>query len=273
MTKTKSIVAITWDGKSSPMDHIFFDAEPAFDWLLYDYSGQVTASPMQVKHYISNKSECKGDVMQRIYKDLQSTDLSYIGFLDDDQIISVSDLNKLLFIAESAQLDVFQPSLYHDSYYNLRQFIHKPGYMIQDTWWVEIMSPFYSKAVFQAAGPHFIHSISGTGLDVYLIPTIQRLIGKTKTAVVHAVQLKHARPIRTGHRTFSNGKTNLEEIRYVQSVCRKMVEEKPDLFSTEFHRQVLNRRYINGVPLAYKIQRIPRMIRNLYKLIVDASYR
>ncbi len=273
MTKAKPIVAITWDGKTTAMDHIYFDVEPAFDWLLYDYSGLVSSAPMQVQHYISAKSECKGDVMQRIYDQLKSLDLSFIGFLDDDQIISVSDLNKLFFIGELEKLDVFQPSLCHDSYYNLRQFIHKPGYLIQETWWVEIMSPFYSKEVFQAAGPHFKHSISGTGLDVYLIPTIQRLIGKTKTAVVHAVQLKHARPIRTGHRTFSNGKTNLEEIRYVQSICRTMVSENPILFDSDFHEQVLNRRYINGVPLAYKIQRIPRMIRNLYKLIVDASYR
>lgn len=268
-----SIVAITWDGKSSPMDHIHFDAEPAFDWLLYDYSGEIRKAPTKVAHYLSIKSECKGDVMQNIYASLVSTPLTYIGFLDDDQIISVSDLNKLFFIASLEKLDVFQPSLNHDSYYNLRQFIHKPGYLVQESWWVEIMSPFYSEAVFQAAGPHFKHSISGTGLDVYLIPTIQRLIGKTKTAVVHGVQLKHARPIRTGNRVFSNGKTNLEEIRYVQGICRQMAAEKPELFDSAFHYQVLDRRYVNGVPLVHKIQRIPRMIRNLYKLIVDASYR
>jgi hypothetical protein len=273
MSQPASIVAITWDGKSSPMDHIHFDAEPAFDLLLYDYSGAVAEAPMPVKHYISLKSECKGDVMQNIYASLQSTPLTYIGFLDDDQIISVSDLNKLFFIAALEKLEVFQPSLNHDSYYNLRQFLHKPGYLVQDTWWVEIMSPFYSEAVFKAAGPHFRHSISGTGLDVYLIPTIQRLIGKTKTAVVHGVQLKHARPIRTDNRVFSNGKTNLEEIRYVQGVCRAMAAERPELFDSEFHFHVLDRRYVHGVPLAYKIQRIPRMLRNLYKLIVDASYR
>jgi hypothetical protein len=255
------------------MDHIHFDAEPAFDWLLYDYSGAVAEAPMEVKHYISLKSECKGDVMQNIYASLVSTELTYIGFLDDDQIISVSDLNKLFFIAALEKLDVFQPSLHHDSYYNLRQFLHKPGYLVQDTWWVEIMSPFYSEAVFTAAGPHFKHSISGTGLDVYLIPTIQRLINQTKTAVVHAVQLKHARPIRTGNRVFSNGKTNLEEIRYLQGVCKAMAAENPALFDSDFYTQVLDRRYVHGVPLAYKIQRIPRMLRNLYKLMVDASYR
>ena len=115
MSLIKSIVAITWDGKSGPMDRIHFDAEPAFDWLLYDYSGAVVKAPMSTKHYISQKSECKGDVMQHIYASLVSTPLTYIGFLDDDQIISVSDLNKLFFIAALEKLEVFQPSLNHDS--------------------------------------------------------------------------------------------------------------------------------------------------------------
>ena len=86
MRTPKSIVAITWDGKSSPMDHIHFDVEPAFDWLLYDYSGAFAESPMPVAHYLTIKSECKGDVMQHIYASLVSTPLTYIGFLDDDQI-------------------------------------------------------------------------------------------------------------------------------------------------------------------------------------------
>ena len=86
MSQPASIVAITWDGKSNPMDHIHFDAEPAFDWLLYDYSGAVVEAPMPIKYFISLKSECKGDVMQHIYASLVSTPLTYIGFLDDDQI-------------------------------------------------------------------------------------------------------------------------------------------------------------------------------------------
>mgnify|MGYP000064507696 CR=1 FL=1 len=273
MSQPASIVAITWDGKSSPMDHIHFDAEPAFDWLLYDYSGAVAEAPTPVKHYISLKSECKGDVMQNIYASLVSTPLTYIGFLDDDQIISVSDLNKLFFIASLEKLDVFQPSLNHDSYYNLRQFLHKPGYLVQDTWWVEIMSPFYSEAVLKAAGPHFKHSISGTGLDVYLIPTTQVLIGKTKTAVVHAVSMKHCRPIRTDNRIFRNGKDNLTEIAELQSYCMDIVNRNPTKFEPDFVRDVINRKYVYGIPLEYKLKRIPTLFANLYRFLVDESYR
>ena len=273
MNNFKSIVAITWDGKSSPMDHIHFDTEPTFDWFLYDYSGKVSDPPIAVKHYMSIKSECKGDIMGNIYTKLKTAEFNYIGFLDDDLIISVSDLNKLFFIAKLEKLNVFQPSLNHDSYYSFRQFIYKPGFLVQETDWVEIMTPFYCKEIFLAIGPYFEHSISGQGIDVYLVPTIQRLLGKMKTAVVHAVQLKHARPLRTDNRVFSTGKTNLDEIRIIHEICMKIASENSQLNSDKELTKILERRYVFGVPLSHKIQRIPRMIRNLYKLIVDASYR
>jgi hypothetical protein len=273
MSISRTIVAITWNGKSSPMDHIHFDVEPRFDWLLYDYSGAISESPTPVTHYMSIKSECKGDIMGNIYETIKLNLFQFIGFLDDDLIISVSDLNKLIFVAQIENLDVFQPSLNHDSYYSFRQFIHKPGFLIQETNWVEIMTPFYCKDIFLGIGPYFKHSISGQGIDVYLVPTIQRLLGKMKTAVVHAVQLKHARPLRTDNRVFSTGKTNLDEIRIIHEICMKIVSENSQLNSDKELTKILERRYVYGVPLSHKIQRIPRMIRNLYKLIVDASYR
>jgi hypothetical protein len=279
MLKTKSIIVVTWDGKSQPLSHILNDCSRAFDLLLYDYSGQANAGivdSVKPSFLLSKKSECKGDVLLNVYSFLQTIETStyeYIGLLDDDLYFSNSDLNKLLFIANLEKLDVFQASLTHDSYYHHRQFIHKPGYLVQDTWWVEIMAPFYRMEVFLQAGPLLNHSISGTGVDVYLIPTVQRLIGKNKTAIVHAIQMKHCRPIRTDNRIFSNGKNNLQEIAELQIVCKQLATSRPELFDEAFNKNILNRKYIYGIPLQYKIQRIGPMIKNLYKLLVDASYR
>ena len=279
MQLKKSIIAITWDGKTAPLSHILHDTNRQFDLLLYDYSGnanQEIAATVQPTHLLSQKSECKGDILQNIYAFLQtinSQEYEFIGFLDDDIYFTVSDFNKLLFIAQLEKLDVFQASLTHDSYYHHRQFVHKPGYQIQEAWWVEIMAPFYSMEVFMSAGPYLKHSISGTGVDVYLIPTIQRLIGRNKTAVVHAVQMKHCRPIRTDNRIFSNGKNNLQEIANLQVVCKQMASEQAQLFDAAFWKHILNRNYRFGIPLQYKIRRIGPMIKNLYKMLVDASYR
>jgi hypothetical protein len=135
------------------------------------------------------------------------------------------------------------------------------------------MAPFYSSAVFFEAGKDFNRSISGTGIDVYLIPTVQVLLGKTKTAVVHAVSMKHCRPIRTDNRIFRNGKDNLTEIAELQAYCMDIVKRDPIKFSVEFVRDVINRKYVYGIPLEYKLKRIPTLFTNLYRFLVDESYR
>jgi hypothetical protein len=139
--------------------------------------------------------------------------------------------------------------------------------------WVEIMAPFYSSAVFFEAGKDFNRSISGTGIDVYLIPTVQVLLGKTKTAVVHAVSMKHCRPIRTDNRIFRNGKDNLTEIAELQAYCMDIVNRNPTKFEPDFVRDVISRKYVYGIPLEYKLKRIPKLFANLYRFLVDESYR
>ena len=218
-TPTKSLIVVTWDGKSQPLNHIYFDAIPAFDLLVFDYSGKADVnqlSDVAPTHFLSMATECKGQIINALYVYLQShnteANYQYIGLFDDDQYISTSAINKLLFIANLEKLDVFQPSLTHDSYYDNRQFIHKPGYQVLASDWVEVMCPFYRMEIFNAFAPLCIDNISGTGLDLYLVPTIQFLMGKINTAVVHAVQVKHTRPVRTGARVFSNGNTAVQEI-------------------------------------------------------------
>jgi len=275
----KSIVVISWDGISSPLSYVLKDTAPDFDLFIFDYSGQDNASKLealQPAFYLTQQTECKGDILQGVYTYLlqnKVNDFKYIGLLDDDIFISYSDLNKLLFIAGMEQLDVFQASLSHDSYYHHRQFIQKAGSVMMPTNWVEIMAPFYSSAVFFEAGKEFHRSISGTGIDVYLIPTIQVLIGKTKTAVVHALSMKHCRPIRTDNRIFRNGKDNLTEIAELQAYCMAIVNRNPTKFNPDFVRDVINRKYVYGIPLEYKLKRIPTLFANLYRFLVDESYR
>jgi len=275
----KSIVVISWDGISSPLSYILKDTKPDFDLFIFDYSGQDHQSQLdglQPAYYLSQKTECKGDILQGVYAYLIQntvTDFKYIGLLDDDIFISISDLNKLLFIAEMEQLDVFQASLSHDSYYHHRQFIQKAGSIMMSSHWVEIMAPFYSSAVFFEAGKDFNRSISGTGIDVYLIPMVQVLLDKTKTAVVHAVSMKHCRPIRTDNRIFRNGKDNLTEIAELQAYCMDIVNRNPTKFEPDFVRDVINRKYVYGIPLEYKLKRIPTLFANLYRFLVDESYR
>ena len=283
-TPAKSLIVVTWDGKSQPLNHIYFDAAPAFDWLVFDYSGKGDLdglSAIAPKHMLSVATECKGQIISALYNYLQplnaELNYQYIGIFDDDQSISTSDINKLLFIANLEQLDVFQPSLTHDSYYDNRQFIHKPGYQVLAADWVEVMCPFYRMDIFNAFALHCIDNISGTGLDLYLVPTIQYLMGKTNTAVVHAVQVKHTRPVRTGARVFSNGKTAVQEIQIMQALSKTLLLQKNTASedSPAFQKilQILNKDSKGDITVADKLGRIIPLFKNIYRMLVDASYR
>jgi hypothetical protein len=85
--------------------------------------------------------------------------------------------------------------------------------------------------------------------------------------------MKHCRPIRTDGRVFSNGKTNLQEIQELNTFCREMIAAKKMHVDKDFIENVLNKKYVFGIPLRNKIKRVLPMIKNLYQLIVDASYR
>jgi hypothetical protein len=283
-TSNKSLIIVTWDGQSKPLNHIYQDAVPAFDLLVFDYSGKADDDALTAlvpKYFISNATECKGQIITALYKFLSplsaGIDYQYIGIFDDDQFISISAINQLLFIAELEKLDVFQPSISHDSFYDNRQFINKPGYQILAADWVEVMCPFYRMDIFNAFAPHCSDNISGTGLDLYLVPTIQYLMGKTNTAVVHAVQIKHTRPVRTGTRVFSNGKTAVEEIQIMQSLSKTLLLQKNTLPidnpSYQKILQQLNKDSKGDISIADKLNRITPLFKNLYRMLIDASYR
>lgn len=283
-SSSKSLVVVTWDGMTEPLKYIYADALPNFDFLVFDYSGkgnQASLSSIAPKHFLSHPTECKGQIISALYAYLQannaSADYQYIGIFDDDQMTSIAQINQLLFIAEVEKLDVFQPSLTHDSYYDNRQFIHKPGYQLIPAIWVEVMCPFYRMSIFNAFAPYCKDNISGTGLDLYLVPTIQYLLDQTNTAVVHAVQVKHMRPVRTGARVFSNGKTSVQEIQIMQAMSKTIfLQQNTKPASSPAYQKIHQQLHTDSkgdIEFLNKLKRIKPLFKNLYRMLVDASYR
>ena len=79
MSNQKSIVVVSWDGKSKPLSHILFDTPPQFDFLVVDYSGEdhfSELSKISPAYYIAQKSECKGDLINNVYTYLQENNIS-----------------------------------------------------------------------------------------------------------------------------------------------------------------------------------------------------
>ena len=279
MTEKKSLIVITWDGVSKPLEYILQDTQRNFDLLIFDHSAKASknlVAHLNPEHFVSTRTENKGQVFYEVHKYLYPNNeerYEYIGVIDDDIYSSYSDLNKLIFIGQINHLDVFQPSITHDSFFDHRQFTHKAGYQTKKEDWVEIMFPMYREKLFKAAGPYFNETITGQGIDTYLMPVLQVVHNMKNTAVVHAIQIKHCRPVQSGGRTYSNGKTNVDNINHIRTRSLELIEANKSLFDQAFMKRIIEVRYYNGISLFKKLKRVPGMLKNMYKEIVDLSYR
>lgn len=154
---------------------------------------------------ISVKTEFKGVLLLEACKYVKALDYNYIGLLDDDQAIAVSGLNRLLEIAGQQGLDVFQPAVSADSYYSHAMFVQKKKHAPESVHWVEIMSPFLRKEIFESGKDFYKSNISSYGVDRYLFPYLQRKLNLCHTAIIHEVSIKHLKPVTDGNKKFSNG--------------------------------------------------------------------
>ncbi|NBU82860.1 MAG: hypothetical protein EBS55_14570 [Flavobacteriaceae bacterium] len=112
------------------------------------------------------------------------------------------------------------------------------------------MAPFYRQNLLMACEPYFNKTISGQGVDCFLMPVLQVLHQQTNTAIVHAVQIKHARPIRSHQRLYQNGLNNEQEIEIIRQASINLVQkpENNSKFNSSFKRLVLkdgNKHYLS----------------------------
>ena len=92
--------------------------------------------------------------------------------------------------------------------------------------------------------------------------------------MVHGVQIKHCRPIQSGNRIYSNGKTNLEEIEVIRLKSIELVQQtKPGIFDTSFIKEVLEVDHLNRRSLKQKMKRVQLLLKNCYQLLLNESYR
>ncbi|MDE3236516.1 MAG: hypothetical protein KGO81_11215 [Bacteroidota bacterium] len=242
----KNLVVITWNGETIPFKYVFFDAAPQFEILLFNYSGkdQTTPSNTHYDYLISAATECKGQVLYEVEKYLHenhNVKYNYIGFLDDDIILKVSDINFMLHIARLYELDAFQPSVLHDSFHSHRFNLTDSSRLLRLVSWVEIMAPFFKHELLIAARPFLSRSISSYGIDCYVIPFYQKIMGMEKTAVIHAVAIHHFQQITSSQKRYSNGLTAFEEAeKFRAEILNMVLKDYPHLLKDDtFMRKVL----------------------------------
>lgn len=243
--RPRDLVAITWDGKELPHRLVCFDQTPAFDLLTIDYTGAAPTPtlPIANHHFRSLKTEGKGQTFSIVFDFLERSDrvYRYVGILDDDIVLKVSDINYLLHIAGCFDLDSFAPSLGEDGFHSHHHTLNQESRLLHPVPWVEVMMPFYKVELFKMAAPFFRHSISSWGIDKYVVPLMQKLSDRPRTAVIDGILATHVRPIRSSGKVHSNGLTPFQEMNIVRERCIEYVEERhPELLGTKWFQETFD---------------------------------
>jgi len=244
------LVLVSWDGRSEALSMIHLDAPAQFEWMIFDFSGQSSSGPAQLRgqevYLLSMATECKGEIYQALAIHLAAQDLEpeYVALIDDDIILSVSDINRALHIGRSTGLDVFSPTLSHDSVYTHRWSLSQGRSLLREVDWVEVMMPFYRGRLFRSGQTYFSGNVSSWGIDKYLIPTLQQIGQATRTALLDSVVASHRRPVTSGLKRYRNGHTAADESTRMKSVCQALLtQQRPDLLGSDWYRRIFVQRH------------------------------
>lgn len=250
MNTPRPLVLVSWDGNAEPWAMLQLDASPQFDWLLFDFSGRQPPGLRELRgqtaHVLSQETECKGEIYQALAAYLSQHDLTpeYVSLIDDDILISVSAINYALHVARCTGLDVFSPTLSHDSEYSHRWTLTQSNRLLRPAIWVEVMMPFYRGSLFRAGQPYYEGNVSSWGIDRYLMPTLQQMLGLTQAALLDGVIASHRRPVTSGQKVYRNGRTAKEENAILKQRCQALfAEHMPGLIGTDWYRSVFLRRH------------------------------
>jgi len=235
----RSLIVFTWDGGS--LDHINRDAEADFDILLFDFTGKASPPPGIDWPMLSQKTECKGDVLRIVARHLRQEARNpeyvapeYVALFDHDIRTGIADINRLLRIAQAERLDSFAPALTHCSYFSYVRFL-RCGVALRPVKWVEVMMPFYRTELFLAGQAFYEDSITAYGIDSFVIPLFQKALGMTNVAIIDSITVTHTQPVSSGRRVMSHGLTPFQERRIARQRCLDWLSvNRPDLIGSRW---------------------------------------
>lgn len=236
--RPRTLVVYAWNGREQPLRPVDEDAAPDFAVLVFDYSGASGLAEVRGWPVLSCRTECKGEIYREVHRYLAQRPGQFdcVGLIDDDIELAWSQLNRLLRIAAAHDLDSFQAALTADSHHAHHWLIARPHEEVRMLPWVEVMMPFYRTGLFMAGGPFFERSISSYGLDQFVFPALQKLLGMERVAIVDAVAVRHARPITSDDKVFANGLTAHQERVIQWRMARAMVDRaRPDLIGGRWY--------------------------------------
>lgn len=254
------IVVISWDGVSQPLNYISFDVLPAFNIMVFDYSGNnnpiILPNHIPLFGCIRKKTEFKGALIHTLCEDLIHTNYNYIGILDDDQEVSISTLNYILSLAANNGIHAFQPSIAHNSFYSHHQFLNDPSKTIEKVNWIEIMCPFFTKELFEAGKEFYRGNISSYGLDKYLYPYLIKKYALNGPYLIHGNPVRHNRKVTQGNRVFSNNLDARQEAEVIRKKILRRIRDERIMFSPMEMKDIYEVGVFRWQKIKYDIKRL-----------------
>ena len=195
---------------------LVIDQPPPCRVVLFDWSGEGLEEGSNPHGFevLSVATECKGHLMEEAWRRLEPPAAGhYMGFIDDDVLLRLSDVQTLLAVARIHNLSALQPAVSFTSalsreYSWLRQ---RAGSSLHRVPIVEIMAPFIRRDLLDLAMPFLCGIRSGYGLDRFALPLCAAELRAWRFAAVDLTPLTHVRPIGSLQRRFSNGLLSKEE--------------------------------------------------------------
>ncbi|WP_254967889.1 hypothetical protein [Cyanobium sp. CH-040] len=184
--------------------------------VLFDWSGEGLELGTNPHGWevLSVATECKGQLMEEAWRRLALPPHGhYIGFVDDDVLLSTSAIARLLAVARIHGLPAAQPAVSYSSslsaeYGWLRQ---RPGLHLHRVPIVEIMAPFLRRDLLDRAMPFAVGIRSGYGLDRFALPLAAADLGIWRFGAVDLTPMSHVRGVGSLDTRFSNGLLSKEE--------------------------------------------------------------
>ena len=245
----RDLVLISWDGQGPPARHLQLDEPARFVLLLFDYSGTAQRPERlppgwpQAWCWLSRATACKGELLMELATwlgdRLQGGQL--LGLIDDDVVISVSQINRVLQRAHDLGSVCCSPTLDPTGTIWVPHMASQGAQQAPRTVpWIELKMPFVRADLWLAAAPFYPLSISGYGIDYFVQPYFARALDLPGDFhVFDDIVVSCSRPDRSGSRLFANGLTALQEGQRLGRLCRQhLLKHRRELLADPRIRQL-----------------------------------
>ena len=274
------LVLISWDGLESPAQHLRLDEPARFQLLLFDYSG-TAQRPVDLPRgwpelwcWLSRSTACKGEILEVLSTWLEGRLQvgRYLGLIDDDVVISVSQINRALERGHQLGSVCFSPTL--APALKKAWVPHMVSQGGQQPWrtvpWVELKMSFVRGDLFAATAPFYPLSISSYGIDYFVQPYFARVFDLPGDFhVFDDIVVENNREDRSGSRIFANGLSAVEEGRRLGRLCLShLLKQRPDLL-----RDAAIRRLLHLPPSSAAEPVRPQVASQLWSMLRDRDQR